>query len=282
MSTREPPTDVIDLDIIARHAATDTHRAHRSVWISLGAALLLMIGVLLVAVYTFNKTNELAAQQITAAQAAQALQGQVLALGAKPVTQAPTPITGTAGATGATGAAGRGIGATHIVAGDLYVVYTDGTSIDVGQVLGPTGATGQTGRGITASVVNTAGDLVLTYSDGATSDVGHVVGPQGQQGIIGRPGTDGATGPTGAPGPTGAAGRGVVSATVTDGHLLITYTDGTTADVGPVVGPTGATGPTGADGQPPLSWTYTDALGIEHTCSRVDGFDSNNPRYTCS
>lgn len=283
------PTDVIDLDGIARAAARESRSSHTGFWVALSAALLLMVGVLLVTLYTYGQTQDLASQQSTAAMAAQKLQGQVLALGAKPVTQAPAPVSGEQGAQGATGPAGRGITATHIVAGDLYIVYTDGSSVDLGKVVGDngtngaTGATGADGRGISSTKVSSTGDLIVTYTDGTPVNVGHVVGPQGAQGA------------SGAVGQTGATGTGIASASITDdGLLVLTYTDGTSQTVGPVVGPkgdtgatgqTGATGPPGADGtdgQPPLSWTYTDALGLQHTCSRVDGFDPNAPRYTCS
>jgi hypothetical protein len=123
------------------------------------------------------------------------------------------------------------VASTTIVDGHLVVRYTDGTSQDVGQVVGATGdagATGPAGRGISTTVI-TNGHLVLIFSDGATTDVGPVVGPVGTSG------------------PSGAAGRGVASATINSAsHLIVTYTDGTSADAGPV--PPGPPGPVGAQG----------------------------------
>lgn len=49
----------------------------------------------------------------------------------------------------------------------------------------------------------------------------------------------------GPPGPGGATGRGIISTTISAGHLILTYTDGSAADVGQVVGAAGALGPAG-------------------------------------
>lgn len=210
-----------------------------------------------------------------AADAAQKLASQVRNLGAVPVVAPPRP--GAQGPPGPTGPAGRGIVATAIVNGNLVISYSDGTTANVGEVVGRAGTNG---RSVTSTAI--VGDhLDVTYSDGTTTDVGPVVGPQGIP---------------------GAAGRGVQSVTIdaTSGHLMVTYTDGTTVDagqaVGPAgqtgpVGPAGATGPTGpagpagangADGQPPYSWTYTDELGTEYYCTRTQSFDPAHPTYTCS
>lgn len=47
------------------------------------------------------------------------------------------------------------------------------------------------------------------------------------------------------PGPVGPAGRGVSGLAVNAGHLIVTYTDGGTEDVGPVIGADGADGAPG-------------------------------------
>ncbi|MGW1679400.1 hypothetical protein [Saccharopolyspora sp. NPDC002376] len=52
-----------------------------------------------------------------------------------------------------------------------------------------------------------------------------------------------------APAPSdGADGRGITQTSITAGRLVVSYTDGTARDVGPVVGPTGPAGPTGEQG----------------------------------
>lgn len=50
------------------------------------------------------------------------------------------------------------------------------------------------------------------------------------------------TGPAGITGQTGAAGRGITATAIVDGNLVITYTDGSTANVGSVMGPAGKEG----------------------------------------
>ncbi len=121
----------------------------------------------------------------------------------------------------------RGVQSTDIVGGHLLISYTDGTTRDVGLVVGtpgvagPTGPEGPVGRGVVGTKV-VDGRLVLTYSDNTTEDVGVVVGPAGARGADGGP------------------GRGVTSVAVTNDRLIITYTDGTTQDAGPLpAGPPG-------------------------------------------
>lgn len=72
------------------------------------------------------------------------------------------------------------------------------------------------------------------------------------------PPSAGPAGTAGQPGANGAAGRGIVSTQLVGTHLLLTYTDGTTTDVG-VVSTPGAPGPTGAAGRGITSTTVTAA-----------------------
>lgn len=58
-------------------------------------------------------------------------------------------------------------------------------------------------------------------------------GPSGQPGDDGQPGQD---------------GRGIASTIITDGHLLVTYSDGETVDLGQVVGADGTPGKDGTNG----------------------------------
>ena len=82
------------------------------------------------------------------------------------------------------------------------------------------------------------------------------------------------TGTNQTPGPQGKAGVGIARAAVTNGHLVVFYTDGSSQSVGVVVGPAGAsiTGApgikgdkgasvTGAPGIPGLSITGADGKG---------------------
>lgn len=56
---------------------------------------------------------------------------------------------------------------------------------------GTDGQNGADGRGITSTEINESGELVLTYSDGSTANVGAVVGAKGEKGDTGATGADG-------------------------------------------------------------------------------------------
>lgn len=166
----------------------------------------------------------------------------------------PAGPSGPAGAPGESGAPGRGIASTHLANGDLIVVYSDGSSEDVGEVTGPQGATGAAGKGITGSAI-VGTDLVITYSDGTSADLGNVVGPQGVAGAAG------AVGANGQPGATGANGVSVSSVVINSaGHLVVTYSDGTTGDAGPV--PQAQVCP---DGSAPTTTSITEPSGLSTT-----------------
>jgi hypothetical protein len=171
---------------------------------------------------------------------------------------------GKQGEPGIAGSNGRGITSTAIVGGHFQVSYTDGTTEDKGVV---TGSQGPAGRGITGSIINN-GRLVLVYSDGKSEDVGQVVGKDGQPGANGK---------NGDPGKDGAPGRGITGVTTDGGHLIVTYTDGTTADAGPL-----PQGPQGNDGKPPLSWVVHNPDGSTTDCQRTQSFDFQNPTYDCT
>lgn len=159
---------------------------------------------------------------------------------ASAVAQGPAGKDGKDGATGAAGATGRGITSTTVNAsGNLVVTYTDGSTADVGHVVGPAGTKGDTGlKGDTGA----KGDTGSKGDTGAKGDQGL----KGDTGSTGAAGADGKDGKDGATGATGAAGRGITGSAINgSGNLIISYTDGTTADVGHVVG---AQGPKGDNG----------------------------------
>jgi hypothetical protein len=102
---------------------------------------------------------------------------------------------------------------------------------------------------------------VVAYSDGERVDLGPVVGRDG----VGIAGVDGST-----------------------GRLVVTLTNGTTVDAGPLPrGPAGAqgdTGPTGPAGDPApsvRSVTRTFDDGTVERCTRSGGSDVD-PELTCS
>ncbi|MEH1512145.1 collagen-like protein [Cutibacterium avidum] len=106
---------------------------------------------------------------------------------------------------------------------------------------GPVGASGQPGRSVTGPAgrpgrdatgkAGAAGrpgkDATGAAGKDATGQAGAdstVPGPKGDKGDPGRPGRD-------ATGERGPAGRGIVSLACDDGHLVATFTDGTTSTV---------------------------------------------------
>lgn len=128
-------------------------------------------------------------------------------------------------------------------------------------------------RGIKSVTVDDNGHLIITYTDGATEDAGKVVGadgkdgetgPKGDTGKDGADGKDGANGEDGAKGPKGDEGkpgkdgadgsegkdgRGIKSVTTNHkGEVVVTYTDGTTDNLGALAGPKGDQGEPGHDG----------------------------------
>jgi hypothetical protein len=104
-------------------------------------------------------------------------------------------------------------------------------------------------RPVVHEIVSTAivgGHLMVTYRNPAqTVDLGRVTGSKGLRGKTGASGKPAPT-ITPSPGQSGANGRGITGALVTtDGHLILSFTDDTTQDVGVVVGPAGADGKDG-------------------------------------
>lgn len=103
---------------------------------------------------------------------------------------------------------------------------------------GADGTNGTNGISITGASIDGGGHLLLTLSNSTVLDAGYVVGPPGANGVDGANGTDGVDG---APGADGDDGRGIASMAI-DGsnHLIITYTDSTTQDVGLIPGAGGS------------------------------------------
>ncbi|NUR80730.1 MAG: hypothetical protein HOQ21_09840 [Dermatophilaceae bacterium] len=205
------------IDTVVENAAHDArdNRRHKGLWIGFAAVLtgLVLAGFALWSLA--GRVDELSGDASDNARAAQQLAEQVRQLGGVPIVQPPTPERGPQGDQGP---AGRGIAGTAIVDGRLLIAYDDGTSRDVGPVVGQPGANGADGRGVIGTAI-VAGRLVLSYSDSSTEDVGQVVGTDGDD---------------------GAPGRGVTSVAAVDGRLVVTYSDGTAQDAGPLpAGPPG-------------------------------------------
>jgi hypothetical protein len=162
---------------------------------------------------------------------------------------------GPIGPEGPTGPTGVGITGFSLTGGNLIIILDDGTSVDVGTVVGATGptgaagatgsqgATGPTGVGVSGVFLSASGNLIITLTDGSSGDLGYIIGATGPTG------REGASGSTGTQGPTGPTGVGVAGATLSaSGHLIITLTDGSSGDLGYIIGATGATGSQGSIG----------------------------------
>jgi hypothetical protein len=276
MTGMHSPTDQLE-----QPPATRRRMPEVPPWIYLAAGALVVLALIFTSIYLTARGNasqvsaDSANSKVTAVQSQAApLAGQVQSVcdqggagatelnNAGACTQAskvqsaiaePGP-TGPTGPAGPAGGNGRGIASTHLLNGDLVIDYSDGSSADVGTVTGPTGVGGKDGRGITASAI-VGQDLVVTYSDGTSSDLGTVVGSAGSAGATG------AQGAAGDPGPTGTAGVGVASVVInSSGHLIVTYTDGTTGDAGPV--PQAMACP---DGSAPSTTDITEPSGLSTT-----------------
>lgn len=121
-----------------------------------------------------------------------------------------------------------------------------------------------------------------------------IVGPAGR-GIVGTvladghlivTYSDGQTSDVGqVAGSVGPSGVSMTSTLLVGGHLIITYSDGKTADVGLVVGPAGAMGPVGPKGDPSPAGQITQryADGTTSTCIRDAHAPGPDsaPNYTC-
>lgn len=213
-----------------------------------------------------QQVGDVAASQQDAARKSQVLAEQVKGLGKTPVVAPAVPTAPPpAPVAGPKGDSGRGISGTAMRAGHLILTFTDGTAADVGQVAGPAGTPGAAGAAGVSIVSATllSGHLVLAYSDGRSVDVGAVVGQTGAPGAVGRP---------------GAPGRGVASARNDQGNLRITYTDGSSENLGPI--------PAGEAGRPPSQFTFTEHTltgDVQHTCTPdTPPTPGSSPHYSCS
>ncbi|MDO4155065.1 MAG: leucine-rich repeat protein, partial [Clostridia bacterium] len=181
---------------------------------------------------------------------------------------------GVDGTNGADGQDGVGVASTSInAAGELVITYTDGTTANLGVVVGAdgrdgtngtdgadgrdgvdgtngadgrdgvdgtNGADGQDGIGISNVEINAADELVLTFSDGASINLGNIKGAKGDQGDKGDKGDKGDAGTNGTDGVNGADGVGIADVTVSaSGVLSVTLTNGTVLNLGNIKGADG-------------------------------------------
>jgi hypothetical protein len=155
-----------------------------------------------------------------------------------------------------------------------------------GPLLAPQLLPGLPGVSFLSALINEAGDLVISLDDGTTQNLGPVVGSQGAHGATGPAGATGApgaagssgpTGPTGPKGDTGAQGaqgatgpkgdKGDTGSTGLAGAQGAQGIQGVKGDTGAAgaTGPKGDTGATGAQGLPGLGATTLPNITITET-----------------
>ena len=133
---------------------------------------------------------------------------------------------------------GIGISKSEINAdGELVLTYTNGTTANLGKVVGADGKDGTNGTdgvGIKTVTLSTDGELSILMTDNSTYNLGNIKGEKGDKGDQGDKGADGTNGTN------GKDGRGIESmAFDINGQLIVTYTDGTTQNLGSISGSTG-------------------------------------------
>ena len=127
------------------------------------------------------------------------------------------------------GADGLGITKAEInTSGELVLTYSNGDVKNLGKVTGENGkdgANGTDGIGIKSLTLSPDGELVVTMSDNSISNLGNIKGEKGDRGEQGQQGLQGTK---------GADGRGIAKTELVNGELVITYTDGTSDNLGKI------------------------------------------------
>lgn len=140
-------------------------------------------------------------------------------------------VDGKDGQNGADGEDGVSIvGATINEQGELVLVFSDDSRINVGSVVGAKGDTGADGVSVTGARLEN-GELVLTIGE-QDVNLGSIKGEKGDKGDKGDAGKDGKDGVNGTNGTNGADGKdgvSVVSVEIReDGHLYVTLSNSET------------------------------------------------------
>lgn len=156
------------------------------------------------------------------------------------------------GTNGVNGNDGVGITKSEVnTSGELVITYSNGDSTNLGKIVGKDGLDGTNGQnGLSAYEIAKNGGFIgteeewlksLKGADGAKGEKGE----QGLQGIQGEKGQNGKDGTNGTNGIDGKDGIGITNAEINiSGELILTYSNGTSANLGKVVG---ADGKDGAD-----------------------------------
>ena len=136
------------------------------------------------------------------------------------------------------GADGIGISKSEINSnGELILTYTSGETANLGVIVGAKGADGTDGTdgkdGVGIKTVNLSadGELSILLTDNTVLNLGNVKGEKGDTGEKGEKGDSGADGKDGV---DGKDGRGIADMELINGELVVTYTDGTTDNLGTI------------------------------------------------
>ena len=169
--------------------------------------------------------------------------------------------------------------------GELVLTYSDNTFVNLGVVVGKDGPKGDKGdsgaNGVDGSDGKSAYEIAVnngftgTETEWIASLKGEqgIQGPKGERGIQGPKGDKGDSGVNGVDGQNGTDGIGITSTEINEsGELVLTYSDGSTANVGAVVGAKGEKGDTGADGQ---DYVLTDTDKAEIANIVINEYDSS-------
>jgi hypothetical protein len=199
-----------------------------------------------------EELTSVAQSQQTLGQAAQALQGQVKALGATPVVTVPPTIGPNPGPVSPT-----------VSNADVEAAVASYLAVH------PAASAPQ----IASAIYAYCGQASLPCK-----------GPTGAEGAVGAEGSTGDTGVAGATGSPGADATDTqVEAAVETYCAAHSDCSGPTGATGAqgATGPQGDTGAAGANGSPPTSWSWRDELGVLHVCTRSNTDDSA-PAYSCT
>ena len=143
-----------------------------------------------------------------------------------------TTFTVTNGINGSDGANGKdGIGITNATlntSGELVLSFSNGSSLNLGSIIGSkgdTGAAGSNGKdgvGIQNAAIDTNGKLTISLTNGTTLDLGNIKGADGKNGENGVSVTKSEINP--------------------NGELILHYSNNTSTNLGKVVGSNGSNG----------------------------------------
>lgn len=138
----------------------------------------------------------------------------------------PAGPAGPAGRDGIDGQAGEpGPVGSPGIQGEMGLAGKDGAD-------GRHGVDGKDGIGLAGAVITREGTLVVTLTDGTTRELGVVVGRDGAPGAAGRDGSDGLQGKDGAPGRDGHLTDGVKIVHLDEHRRSFCFADGTPIDGG--------------------------------------------------